>query len=108
MRGRYVTYLMIGAAMAVAQAAPAQEFGDVAAGRALAAQVCAECHAVGAEDAASPNPRAPRFVAVAATPGMTAAALNVFLHTSHRSMPNLLLGEDQANGVIAYILSLRK
>jgi mono/diheme cytochrome c family protein len=88
--------------------ATAQEFGDVASGRALATQVCAECHAVRAEDRASPNPRAPRFEMVAATPGMTAAALNVFLHTSHRSMPNLLLTEDQASGVIAYILSLKK
>jgi mono/diheme cytochrome c family protein len=103
-----VTTLIMGAMMAVACEAPAQEFGDVQAGRTLATQVCAECHAVGVGDATSPNPRAPRFTAVAATPGMTAAALNVFLHTSHRSMPNLLLSEDQANGVIAYILSLKK
>ena len=40
--------------------------------------------------------------------GMTAAALNAFLHTSHRSMPNLLLSGDQASGVIACILSLKR
>jgi hypothetical protein len=39
---------------------------------------------------------------------MTATALNVFLHTSHRAMPNLILTADQTNGVIACILSLKK
>jgi mono/diheme cytochrome c family protein len=91
-----------------AQHAQAQEMGDPQKGRALARQVCAECHAVGTRDVRSPNSRSPSFVAIASTPGMTATALNVFLHTSHRSMPNLILTTDQTNGVIAYILSLKK
>jgi mono/diheme cytochrome c family protein len=107
MRLRYLSYMVIGAAIAAPQV-HAQEFGDLQQGRALAQQVCAQCHAVGARDAESPNPLAPRFEAVAATPGMTATALNVFLHTSHRAMPNLILTAEQANGVIAYILSLKK
>ena len=107
MRLPYLSFMIIGVTIA-AQQACAQEFGDLQAGRALAHQVCAECHAVDTGDSRSPNELAPRFEAVAATPGMTAAALNAFLHTSHRSMPNLLLTEDQARGVIAYILSLRK
>jgi hypothetical protein len=39
----------------------------------------------------SPNPRAPRFEAVAATSSITAVALNAFLHTFHAAMPNLVL-----------------
>jgi hypothetical protein len=73
--------------------------------------LCAECHAVGVMEANSPNSRAPRFEAVAATPGMTAVALNAFLHTlhtSHAAMPNLVLTSDQTSGIIAYILSLKK
>jgi mono/diheme cytochrome c family protein len=93
---------------AAAQNVQAQEVGDLQKGRALARQVCAECHAVGTEDARSPNSRSPSFVAIASTPGMTAAALNATLHTSHRSMPNLILDADQTNGIIAYILSLKK
>jgi len=107
MRWPYLSLTFIGAALAASQL-HAQELGDLQQGRALAQQVCSECHAVGTGSERSPNTLAPRFEAVAATPGMTATALNVFLHTSHRVMPNLILTTDQANGVIAYILSLKK
>jgi len=105
MRFLYLSFLVIGAAIAAPQV---QAQGDLQQGRALANQVCAECHAVGIGDSRSPNLLAPRFEAVADTPGMTAVALNAFLHTSHRTMPNLELTADQASGVIAYILSLKK
>jgi mono/diheme cytochrome c family protein len=107
MRLPYLSFMVIGAAVAAWQV-HAQELGDLQQGRTLAQQVCSECHAVGPADARSPNALAPRFEAVAATPGMTATALNVFLHTSHRAMPNLILTADQTNGIIAYILSLKK
>jgi cytochrome c len=51
---------------------------------------------------------APSFAAVAATPGMTAMALNVFFQTSHRNMPNLILTADQTREIIAYITSLKR
>jgi hypothetical protein len=38
---------------------------------------------------------------------MTALALNVFLRTPHRSMPNLVISDGDRDNVIAYILSLR-
>ena len=107
MRLRYLSFMVVGAAVA-AQQVHAQEFGDLQQGRALAQQVCGECHAVGTADARSPHSLAPTFEAVAATPGMTAAALNVFLHTPHHAMPDLVLTADQNNGIIAYILSLKK
>jgi mono/diheme cytochrome c family protein len=91
-----------------AQSVQAQEVGDLRKGRVLARQVCAECHAVRRGDVRSPNSSSPSFAAIASTPGMTAIALNVFLHTSHRNMPNLILTTDQTNGIIAYILSLKK
>jgi mono/diheme cytochrome c family protein len=97
----------IGVAIA-AQHVQAQELTHRQRGRILARQVCAECHAVGTRDLRSPNSRSPSFVAIASTPGMTEAALNVILHTSHRSMPNIILNADQTNGIIAYILSLKK
>ena len=98
---------IIGLALAT-QSAQTQEAGDLRRGRVLARQVCAECHAVRRGDVRSPNSNSPRFAAVASTPGMTATALNAFLHTSHRSMPNLILTADQTNGIIAYILSLKR
>ena len=37
---------------------------------------------------------------------MTAAALKAALNTSHRTMPNLVVKDDDADSIIAYILSL--
>ena len=102
-----LSFAVIGMAIAVQQV-QAQELGDRQKGRTLARQVCAACHAVQPRDVRSPNPRAPSFATIASTPGMTAIALNVFLRTSHGTMPNIILTADQTNGIIAYILSLKK
>jgi mono/diheme cytochrome c family protein len=95
------------AAVAVTSLAAAQELTDRQKGRLLARQVCAECHAVDARSPRSPNPRSPKFVDIAATPGMTGIALNAFLHTSHNHMPNLILNDEQTRAIIAYILGLK-
>jgi len=107
MRLAHWCFAVIGSTIG-AHGVQAQEAGDLQRGRALAQRVCAECHAVGTQDISSPNARSPSFVTVAATPGMTATALNVMLHTSHRSMPNIILTAEETNGIIAYILSLKK
>ena len=80
---------------------------EVAAGHALARQVCVACHVV---DAQSSPRRAvgPAFHDIANTPGMTATALHAFLTTSHQKMPNLILTPEEMSDVIAYILSLRR
>ena len=87
--------------------AAAQEIGHASRGLALAQRLCTECHAVEREQARSPNVDAPRFAAIAATPGMTSIALSAALNTSHRSMPNILLQADDQADIIAYILTLR-
>jgi mono/diheme cytochrome c family protein len=97
---------LAGLALAGGQA-HSQERGDWRKGRSLARGVCAECHAVRARDLRSANANAPRFATIASTPGMTAMALNAALHTSHRTMPNVVLDADDTNNVIAYILSLK-
>jgi mono/diheme cytochrome c family protein len=99
-------------ALAIASAAPtghgeAQEIGQPSRGVALAQRLCAECHAIQKESARSPNANAPRFQAIASTPGMTAIALAAALNTSHRSMPNIVLVADEQADIIAYILSLK-
>jgi mono/diheme cytochrome c family protein len=100
--------LALTASAIAAVAAQAQQAGDAQKGSLLAHEVCAECHAVGQQDPRSPNPRSPTFATVAATPGMSEAALNAILHTSHRSMPNIVLDAGQTADVTAYILSLKK
>lgn len=85
-----------------AQGAPAARDG-----KAIAEQVCSECHAVGKGRRPSPNAEAPPFAAIAETPGMTPIALTVALRTSHRAMPNIILSDDELRGVVAYIMSLQ-
>ncbi|WP_028054503.1 c-type cytochrome [Sinorhizobium medicae] len=88
---------------------PAVQAQDIHEGRQLALEVCAVCHAVLAGQAQSPSAEAPSFEAVAATPGMTAAALNVWLTAQdHPTMPNIVLSQTDVQDVSAYILSLRK
>jgi mono/diheme cytochrome c family protein len=94
--------------MLAASAASAQDAGDRAQGLVLARQLCSECHAVEPSQRSSPNGMAPRFEAIANTPGMTAIALSAALQTPHRTMPNVMLNADQLRGIVAYILSLRR
>lgn len=82
--------------------------GDVSRGRAAARELCASCHAVEPSVAASPDRAAPPFSVIANTRGMSAPALNSILHSSHESMPNIILEADDRADVLAYILSLKK
>ncbi|MFI5013416.1 MAG: c-type cytochrome [Hyphomicrobiales bacterium] len=99
-----VTFLALSVAAGPVRA---QTAGGPQAGLALAQQVCSECHAVLRGQAPSPNPRAPTFSELAATPGMTSAALSVALTTPHAGMPMFRLTAEEREDVIAYILSLR-
>jgi hypothetical protein len=102
---RILTVLLItGALTGVAQA---QE-GDPAAGLAYARDICAQCHAAEENSTVSPNPKSPSFSRIANTPGMTGAALMVFLQTPHRAMPDLIVPEKEKPGLVAYILSLKR
>ncbi|MBS0234456.1 MAG: cytochrome C [Proteobacteria bacterium] len=88
--------------------ANAQEFGDAKLGREFALKHCSECHAVEPDTGSSPNPKAPEFVRVAKTSGMTGRALAVWLDSSHPTMPNFVLHKDDRDDVIAYIMTLKK
>ena len=79
--------------------------GNVEAGRRYAINWCSGCHSV--------EPKAVGIVAadfaeVAKLPSTTALSLKVFLRTSHHSMPNFILQPEEANDIVAYILSLRR
>ena len=85
----------------------AQEIGSAGRGLALAQQVCGQCHAIQKEQTKSPNDHAPAFQNIASVPGMTTIALSAALHTSHPTMPNLVLDPDELADIVAYILSLK-
>jgi cytochrome c len=80
---------------------------SVAAGHRLADAWCKGCHAIGAATAGAAK-AAPDFVAVANQPSTTELSLKVFLQTSHRSMPNLVIAPGQADDLVNYILSLKR
>jgi mono/diheme cytochrome c family protein len=83
------------------------EQGSVSQGQRLAETVCAQCHAVGAGQRRSPNRAAPSFADIAESPGLTATAIRVWLQTPHPTMPNIRLGNDEKDGIVAYLLSLK-
>jgi len=84
------------------------EVANPAPGRTYAEAACASCHAVTAGQASSPNPKAPTFEMIANVPGMTLMALNVVLHTSHETMPNLIIESGRIEDLSAYLHSLKR
>lgn len=106
---RWTLTATAGLAILVLGALPAYAdgIGNPARGLEYAQANCAGCHAVLKDETESPNPDSPAFAAVAATPGMTRTALSVFLQSPHPTMPNLIVAGEDADNLIAYILSLK-
>ena len=99
--------ISVAAATILGLVAPANaQDADIAAGKTYAEQVCAQCHAVQAGEDLSSAAGATPFQEVANTPGMTEYALSVWLQSSHPTMPNIVLEQDDMRNVIAYIRSL--
>jgi len=96
----------LGLTLAALQPLAAQNApGPVEAGRRLASHWCSGCHAV------EPNTVglfAAGFAEIAKVPSTTALSLKVFLRTSHRNMPNFILQPDEADDIVAYIMSLKR
>jgi mono/diheme cytochrome c family protein len=81
--------------------------GDPESGRQLATKLCSSCHRV-LPMTLSDNADPPSFQSIADLPSTTGIALNVFLHSNHRNMPNFLISSAVSNDLIAYILSLKQ
>jgi mono/diheme cytochrome c family protein len=94
----------------------AQTQGDPEAGQALAREVCANCHAVLPGEGVDPDPDPLPFEElvplpfedIANTPGVTPMALIAWLTTSHPTMPDIILKDEELRNVVAYILSLKE
>lgn len=80
---------------------------DPTSGRQLATKLCSSCHRVLPmilTDKADP----PSFQSIADLPSTTGLSLNVFLHSNHKNMPNIILSQTESDDLIAYMLSLKK
>jgi cytochrome c len=89
--------------------------GDPASGRQIANAQCSSCHRVRptlSTDERGPSltdtDGPPSFQSIADLPSTTGLALNVFLHSNHKNMPNISLSAGDADDIIAYILSLKR
>jgi mono/diheme cytochrome c family protein len=109
----FVVAAAIMAAQFPALAEPIQ--GDPVSGREIATKQCSSCHLVlprlfsGRKDPSSADKDgAPSFQSVADLPSTTGLSLNVFLHSNHKNMPNMVLSHADSDDLIAYILSLKK
>jgi cytochrome c len=80
---------------------------SASAGHRLAKAWCKDCHAIEAPTAGTKG-SPPDFVAIANRPSTTALSLKVFLQTSHRRMPNLIIAPNEADDLVNYILSLKR
>lgn len=80
---------------------------DVEAGRVLAEEYCARCHAVGM-DSASPHEEAPPFRDVVQQwpPAHLAEALAEGIVVGHPEMPEFTFSESEIDALIAYLESL--
>jgi mono/diheme cytochrome c family protein len=102
--------LALAACLATVSTYPAfaQEAGNAESGFNYAKQACALCHAIRQGDNHSANPKAPSFQAIANTSGVTGISLAAALHSVHENMPNFVLGPNERDNVVAYILSLER
>ena len=114
MRWMTITLVAAAASYALPLAALAQPVdGNPASGRQIATTQCSSCHRVlpilfADRGVPADKDSPPSFQSIADLPSTTGISLNVFLHSNHKNMPDLMLSKSDANDVIAYVLSLKK
>jgi mono/diheme cytochrome c family protein len=104
---RWIVLLYVVAATTLASQLPvfAQPLSaDPTSGRQLATKLCSSCHRVLPMILTDP----PSFQSIADLPSTTGLSLNVFLHSNHKNMPNIVLSQTESDDLIAYMLSLKK
>jgi mono/diheme cytochrome c family protein len=109
-RRRRCVAALLGAGCLLALAGSARvesEPGNAAEGLRFAEMWCSGCHPV-ALRVARTGGIAPDFGTIADRPETNAQALKGFLDSSHPLMPNFQLAPNEANDIIAYILSLKR
>jgi mono/diheme cytochrome c family protein len=101
------TFMTIGILLATPLPISAQELpGDPASGRNYAINWCSDCHPV---KASTGDPGlALNFTSIAKKPSTTALSLRVFFQSNHDRMPDFMLNIQEADDIIAYILSLKR
>lgn len=103
---------LLAAAAILAACATTEEpayVGDPETGRQVAQNMCASCHAIGA-DGDGPNAGAPPFRYVLANydPDRLAKDLDLSVSISHLRMPTFYFGEHHAEDLVAYLKTIQQ
>ena len=104
---RMLAVCLTGTLTVLSATAIAQELGSPMRGQRVAEMICSECHAIEKGATRSANTHAPTFQSLAKTPGMNAMAFRVWLRSSHKEMPNIMLKNEEVDDVIAYVQTLK-
>ena len=89
----------------------AQDLTDkqrIEAGKHLAAQWCAHCHAISPEQTGNVQADVPSFAFIANKDGQTAGKIQNSILSPHPPMPDLRLSRETVSNLTLYILTLRK
>jgi cytochrome c len=100
-----IALLFVRMHVAAAQGTAGPAKGNVEAGRFSAQAWCTECHSVQRETAGTGR-FAPDFSAIASR--RSARWLHAFLRSKHVLMPDFEFEPDQADDLVAYIISLKR
>lgn len=97
------------AMLAVINSAAADDPALIRKGAGIAKQECSSCHQINGTSAPG-QPKAPAFGEIGNMRSATMLSISVFLRSSHRNktMPNILLSDEDVTALASYILSLRK
>jgi mono/diheme cytochrome c family protein len=98
--------LLIAMSLALPASGVAQPLaGNPLIGRQTAIILCSSCHQVVGEKGLDGPPS---FLDIANMPSTTALSLKVFLRSSHKEMPNLIISNSDTDDLIAHVLSLKQ
>ncbi len=103
---RAIFLLVAGVILAAASPGQAADRGDAARGEAIAKRWCAACHLV-APGQAQANADVPTFASIARRLPGDADVLAAFIANPHPPMPNLSLGRQDIQDLLAYIGTLK-
>jgi mono/diheme cytochrome c family protein len=88
--------------------ASAVEMGFPGNGEALALEICSDCHVVSDRQVRVETVSLPSFRAVVNYPEYTEIWFRTFMRTTHPTMPNFILTDQQLDDLTAYNNALKK
>ena len=81
--------------------------GNPGYGRGVAIDLCGDCHLVSPDQSPDGMRPGPDLMERVRQPEITELALRTYLRTTHPVMPNIMLTQEQADDIIAYLMTFK-